>query len=134
MLRLAFRRTLAVLSVAAVCACSRYGAAVDKALRYAGDNRAELEKVLDHYRQNPADSQKYRAAEYLIRHMPYHTSYSAESYYAYCDALDSLFSSDTDGDELLAKTNAIAAAGFFLCGMMLEPVVHSLGNFTKPKF
>ena len=109
MLRLAFRRTLAVLSVAAVCACSRYGAAVDKALRYAGDNRAELEKVLDHYRQNPADSQKYRAAEYLIRHMPYHTSYSAESYYAYCDALDSLFSSDTDGDELLAKTNAIAA-------------------------
>ena len=25
-------------------------------------------------------------------------------------------------------------SGFFLCGMMLEPVVQSAGNFTKPKF
>ena len=108
MLRL-FRWTSAVFSVAAIAACSHYGAAVEKALRHAGDNRPELEKVLEHYRQDPADSLKYRAAEYLIRYMPYHTSYPAKPYYAYCDALDSLFSSATEGDELLEKTNAIAA-------------------------
>ena len=71
MLRL-FRWTSAVFSVAAIAACSHYGAAVEKALRHAGDNRPELEKVLEHYRQDPADSLKYRAAEYLIRYMPYH--------------------------------------------------------------
>lgn len=32
---------------------------LDFALRYAGENRVELEKVLDHYRN---DSLKYRAA------------------------------------------------------------------------
>ena len=25
-------------------------------------------------------------------------------------------------------------SGFFLCGMMLEPVVHSSGSLIKPKF
>jgi hypothetical protein len=35
----------------------------------AGDNRAELEKVLAHYAQNPADSLKYRAAVFLIGNM-----------------------------------------------------------------
>jgi len=36
----------------------------------AGDNRKELEKVLKHYKQNPADSLKFRAAEFLIINMP----------------------------------------------------------------
>ena len=42
---------------------------LDFALRYAGENRVELEKVLDHYRN---DSLKYRAAVFLIGNMPYH--------------------------------------------------------------
>ena len=93
----------------ALAACDDGLPTVKRALEMAGDNRPELEKVLEHYRQDPADSLKYRAAEYLIRYMPYHTSYPAKPYYAYCDALDSLFSSATEGDELLEKTNAIAA-------------------------
>ena len=36
---------------------------LDFALRYAGENRVELEKVLDHYRN---DSLKYRAVVFLI--------------------------------------------------------------------
>ena len=44
---------------------------LDLALEYAGDNRAELEKVLEHYR---GDEMKYHAARFLIENMPYHFS------------------------------------------------------------
>ena len=47
------------------------------ALAAAGDNRPQLERVLDHYSQNESDTLKLRAAEYLIRYMPLHTSYDA---------------------------------------------------------
>lgn len=99
--------TLLFLIAVAVC-CGRYDPAVNDALRYAGDNRGELEKVIRHYSTQPEDSLKLKAALFLIRNMPYHVSYRAEPYYAYCDALDSLFTSGTEGDELREKTNAIA--------------------------
>lgn len=41
---------------------------VSSALELAGNNRAELQKVLDHY-SKPEDSLKLRAAEYLIVNM-----------------------------------------------------------------
>ena len=44
---------------------------LDLALERAGDNRLELEKVLQHY---SGDSQKRKAAEFLISNMPYHFS------------------------------------------------------------
>lgn len=71
--------------------CRHNAPTLEQALQQAGENRAELEKVLDHYRQNPADSQKYRAAEYLIRYMPFHTSVGG-AYEAYYDIVDSLLS------------------------------------------
>ena len=52
---------------------------LDFALRYAGENRVELEKVLDHYRN---DSLKYRAAVFLIGNMPYHISIQVRSWIA----------------------------------------------------
>lgn len=45
---------------------------LEKALVLAGDNREELEKVLDHYAD---DSMKLEAAKFLIRNMPGHYSY-----------------------------------------------------------
>ncbi|GHV65413.1 hypothetical protein FACS1894199_06040 [Bacteroidia bacterium] len=39
-------------------------------MKSAGDNRAELEKVLQHYSHTPADSLKRRSAEFLIANMP----------------------------------------------------------------
>lgn len=60
-------------------------------MQQAGENRAELEKVLAHYRNDPSDSLKYRAAEYLIRYMPFHTSVGG-AYEAYYDIVDSLLS------------------------------------------
>lgn len=44
---------------------------LDKALSSAGDNRAELEKVLEHFKEDP-DPLKYEAAVFLIENMPYH--------------------------------------------------------------
>ena len=54
--------------------CGRKEAYLDVALRLAGDNRAELEKVLLHYSHNPSDSLKYRAAIFLIENMIWHNA------------------------------------------------------------
>lgn len=72
-------------------ACGDNLPTVKQALNAAGSNRRELEKVLEHYKRNPHDSLKYRAAEYLIRYMPFHTSMGG-AYEAYFDAVDSLLS------------------------------------------
>ena len=40
---------------------------LENALRQAGENRSQLEQVLDHYRN---DSLKYKAACFLIANMP----------------------------------------------------------------
>ena len=46
---------------------------LEDALEQAGANRAELQKVLDHY---AGDSLKLEAAKFLIRYMPGHYSYA----------------------------------------------------------
>lgn len=98
--------TLCLLSVA----CTERHASLERALRYAGDNRAELEKVLAHYASDPADSLKLRAAQYLIENMPYHRSYPADVYHDYCTKMDSLFRNSEKGDTLVAaKASAISA-------------------------
>lgn len=48
---------------------------LETALIQAGGNRAELEKVLNHYAE---DSLKYKAACFLIENMPYHYYYTGE--------------------------------------------------------
>jgi hypothetical protein len=54
--------------------CQLKNEQLEYSLQLAGDNRAELEKVLTHYSQNPADSLKYRAAVFLISNMAGHYS------------------------------------------------------------
>lgn len=60
-----------ILLVQLFAGCSDYSDAVKHSLDLAGNNRPELEKVLNHY---AGDRQKYQAAEYLIRYM-YFCSY-----------------------------------------------------------
>lgn len=50
---------------------------VKHALDLSGSNRAELEKVLAHFRDD-VDGLKYRAAKYLIVNAPYHYTYSGD--------------------------------------------------------
>lgn len=63
------------------CAEPRNGAEAGRleyALSEAGENRKELLKVIDRYSENPADSLRLRAAEFLIRNMPGHSYYKGE--------------------------------------------------------
>ena len=70
-----------------------------RALRYAGDNRVELEKVINHYRDE-GDTQKLEAAKFLIKNMPMHCSLTGdlESYY---DAAEGVLNSGKKGTVLL---------------------------------
>lgn len=64
---------------------------LEKALIMAGENRTELEKVLNHYRKNTNDSLKYKAACFLIENMPYYYYYEGkilDDYAAYYEALN----------------------------------------------
>ncbi len=58
--------------------CTPYPDGVSDALQMAGRNKGELQKVLNHYSCNPEDSLKYRATEFLIMNMPWHTSTQVE--------------------------------------------------------
>lgn len=58
---------------------------LDSALNKAGDNKSELEAVLEHYKNDP-DTLKYGAAKFLIENMPYHYSYTGKSIEAYDSA------------------------------------------------
>ncbi|MBE6265466.1 MAG: hypothetical protein E7102_03190 [Prevotella ruminicola] len=62
---------------------------LDNALELAGDNRHELEIVLNHYKDDP-DTLKYGAAKFLIENMPYHYSYQDEDMLHYDSAFVSM--------------------------------------------
>lgn len=51
---------------------------LEAALQQAGENRAELEKVLSYYKASAADSLKYKAACFLIENMPSYTYYKGK--------------------------------------------------------
>ncbi len=65
---------------------------IENVLKLAGNNRFELEKVLKHYSQNPADSLKLRAAEFLIANMDEHFSFTSPELDVYYKSLDSICS------------------------------------------
>ena len=83
-----------ILSVWALCTivplaesgCTDKDPQIEYALQLAKGNRPELEKVLNHYRN---DSLKLEAAKFLIRNMPGHYSFADSSVYRYYNALDS---------------------------------------------
>ena len=66
---------------------------LERNLVLAGDNRPELEKVLTHYRKDPADSLKWRAAVFLISNIENKVHYDGEWLRKY----DSLFSEKASG-------------------------------------
>ena len=57
--------------------CNQEPDGLEQALRFAGENRPELEKVLAHYASDPNDSLKYKSAVFLIENMPGHYSLKA---------------------------------------------------------
>jgi hypothetical protein len=63
-------QNIVILLAACAVSCTRFSPEIETVLQQAGHNRAELEKVLQHYGKTPADSLKLRAAEFLIVNMP----------------------------------------------------------------
>lgn len=63
---------------------------LEEALSLAGDNRVELERVLQHYKDDPL---KLKSAKFLIENMVTHYSYVEENgLTSYYDKIDSLYS------------------------------------------
>ncbi len=62
--------------VGLLSACSPWTSETDHTLELAGENRAELEKVLLHYKEVDPDELKLKAAEYIISNMLYQYSLS----------------------------------------------------------
>lgn len=71
-----------------LASCQNYSIKTENALNEAGDNRKELEKVLDFYKSKPEDSLKYKAAVFLIENLPYR--FSRKSIPGYEKAFDSI--------------------------------------------
>jgi hypothetical protein len=55
-----------------ICSCNKFPRDIKESLALAGNNKPELEKVLAHYSQNPADSLKLNAACFLVRNLKWH--------------------------------------------------------------
>ena len=92
-------KTLIILFLYLFCnsGCNNIPKRVSSALDKAGSNRAELEKVINHYR-NLGDDQKLKAAYFLIENMPgkYGLNYSDVDYYAGLSiAIDSFLKHDS---------------------------------------
>ena len=84
----------------ATLSCQTRNEALETALQLAGENRSELEKVLDHYSLNPADSLKLQAAEFLIANMPGHYTLEGDLINEYRAKIDA----DTIGSYFAKKT------------------------------
>ena len=77
---------------------------LEEALLLAGENRPELEQVLEHYKD---DSLKLEAARFLIRHMPGHCSYAdTAALHRYAQATDSILNA-MEGEEKDSICHAI---------------------------
>ncbi len=72
-LKVIFLISMNLLIITLLSGCNKTEASVEMALRQAGENRAELERVLEHYAD---DAEKLAAAEFLISNMPGHYSYA----------------------------------------------------------
>ena len=78
---------------------------LEKVLTLSGNNRPELEKVLEHYKENEADSLKLRAAKFLIMNMPGHQSYIGKDIEEYYVEAEKIIFSDRKIDEQVNELN-----------------------------
>jgi hypothetical protein len=87
--------------VAFLLACnnSPYSKELERALRTAGNNRAELEKALNHYKK---DDLKYKATIFLIENMTHHYQFDSPALQHYFKTIDSIFQlgGNTDNNPL----------------------------------
>jgi hypothetical protein len=87
------------------CTQQHYSPEIEDVLQQAGNNRKQLENVLDHYSQSSDDSLKLRAAEFLIINMP--GKYSA----AYDSPLENIVTAFVRWQKVTDKHSVMKAYG-----------------------
>lgn len=85
-----FIYTILLICCGILQSCNSEMKRLEAVLKYSGTNRTELEKVLKHYSQNPADSLKLKSAIFLIENMPGHHTFTGPFLNQYYAKLDSL--------------------------------------------
>lgn len=93
------------------CQSNRRDIALHQALKFAGENRIELEKVLQHFAK---DSLKLEAAKFLIRNMPFNYSYdynALDKYYT--DFYDVVTAYDISIEEVADSLEGVYEKIFF---------------------
>lgn len=99
-----------LLLASALLSCNDDMKKMDKVLEKAGNNKAELISVLDHY-QSQDDTLKYKAAVFLIENMEFKMSYTQQSMKQYdiaYDLLDKIYKSDfLKEKEAIQRSNEI---------------------------
>lgn len=88
--------------------CDSQSRRLDDALKIAGENRGELEKVIAHYSKNVNDSLKLKAAYFLIENMPGHYSYKGDDIMKYYTEIDSVLDSEMLTEDIRLKMENIA--------------------------
>lgn len=84
------KKTILMLLILAISSCINRINKLEEALVLSGENRLELEKVIEHYSKNKSDSLKLKAAIFLIENMPGHYSYVSDELNQYIRQVDSL--------------------------------------------
>jgi hypothetical protein len=86
---------------------------LEEALLMAGNNRAELEKVLSHYSSNPADSLKLKSAKFLIENMPWHYSIiGGDRLNDYYTQIKIILQDKPSSKALFAKIDSMSKSGY----------------------
>ena len=76
-------KKILLLAFLQICiSCSEYKSEINTALESAGENKKELLKVLEYYK-NQKNTEKLKAAEFLIENLPYNYAYDTTNLYKY---------------------------------------------------
>lgn len=73
-----------------VNSCQRNDEKLRSTLELVGNNKKELQKVLDYYSKNPSDSIKLKAARYLIENLSGHFSFDTTHLYLYRPVVETI--------------------------------------------
>lgn len=99
------RFLLLLFLVISIVSCNRGVSRLQLSLQRSGENRHELEKVLNYYSQYQKDSLKLKAAKYLIENLPGHLSFSSDKFFAYQDSIGELLNQKASDEEIFNLIN-----------------------------
>ena len=103
-----FQNIFLLISVVFLISCqNEIDSRVKEALKLAGDNRPELEKVLKHYGIKSEDRLKLQAAKFLIANMDAHYFFYSDDLNRYNESLKYIFSLNKPIDPISSTQDSL---------------------------